>query len=157
MNTVRMTPTEASASAIQVMEERREWWARRSATIEKMARFLNVSKTALAERSGMTRQTLVGRLTGQTKLEPWELPQIAVGLGVPEEVLWKDPDDAVRWVLDHPDQVKIGNRWLGAGPGPGGGGADIVRQAPSGRSEMVRKPHGRRPVARRKVAAQAAA
>lgn len=84
------------------MEEARQHWARRGETVATVARFLNWTTSALADEMGMTRPTITSRLKGHTTMERWELPGFALVLGVPVEVLEMEPNDAVRWVLDHP-------------------------------------------------------
>jgi|GEM_PF-6813344 len=84
------------------MKDARQQWDQHRRTVAKVAQFLDVNTTQLAIKMGMKRSTVTGRLTGHTKLEPWELPGFAVALGVPAEVLEKPTDEAIRWLLDHP-------------------------------------------------------
>ena len=106
-----MTPDLAEVAGI--VHGVREHWTGRRTTVRQLARFLNVPQADLAKGLGMSRQSFNGRMSGATSLQPWELAGIAAMLGVPAEVLDLEPDDATRWVLDHPEGLKIPrNRWL---------------------------------------------
>jgi hypothetical protein len=87
------------------IQDARQRWERYRETIVKLTKFLDISTTDLADEMGMTRPTMTGRLKGYSRIEPWELPGFALALGVPVEVLDLEPDEAVRWILDHPTEV----------------------------------------------------
>lgn len=93
-----------------LMAERREWWLRRRETVKLVCRYLGISQSELAQLTGLSRQTLHGRLAGTTKLEPWEVDGIAVALGIPEWILWSEPADAVKWIIENPEGVRTGSR-----------------------------------------------
>ena len=88
------------------MKDARQQWDQHRRTVAKVAQFLDVNTTQLAIKMGMKRSTVTGRLTGTTELPPWELPGFATALGVPAEVLDLDPNEAVRWLLDHPGKAQ---------------------------------------------------
>lgn len=90
-----MTPDTAVVTA---MEDARQRWDRRRETIDYVARIVGITHTRLAELMGMSRQTMSGRLTGLTKIEPWEMAGFAVVLGVPVEVLEMTPKKALEWI-----------------------------------------------------------
>ena len=53
---------------------------------------------------GMTRQAIYNRLHGTAGFKSEEMAGLAVLFGVPTGVLSMAPDDALRWVLDHPER-----------------------------------------------------
>lgn len=61
---------------------------------------------------GVSRQTVNGWANGRTKI-PIEMEDgLAVLFDVPKEVMHLTPDAAVRWVLDHPSDLRIsGKGW----------------------------------------------
>ena len=89
------------AEVTAAIEEARQHWAGRGETVAKVAKFLNWTTSALADQMGMTRSTLTGRLKGHTAMEPAELRGFSLALGVPVHVLEMEPNQAVRWVIDH--------------------------------------------------------
>lgn len=112
--------TAMSATMIEVSEvmaERREWWATRYRTVEAVARHLKIPGRDLGRLLGVSQSTISKKLAGVVRLEPWELDALAHVLGVPEYVLWSEPNDAIRWILDHPDEVVT--RGVGASGEPG--------------------------------------
>lgn len=97
--------TTKSDVATAIKDARQEWDQRRR-TVAKVAQFLDVNTTQLAIKMDMKRSTVTGRLKGTTKMEPWELPGFAAALGVPADVLELSPDEAIRWIIDHPEIVR---------------------------------------------------
>ena len=83
----------------------KEHWVARRSTVRSLARFLGFPVGDIAKCLHMSRPTLATRFNGATVFEPWEIAAIAAGFGVPASVLDLNPDDAVRWVLDHPEGI----------------------------------------------------
>jgi hypothetical protein len=86
-----------------LVEEAHQRWVDISKTVRAVSRFLNVRQNYLAESLGMSQQLISDRLNGRKTIEPWEMVGFATALGVPERVLHMDPDDAVRWIMAHPE------------------------------------------------------
>lgn len=87
--------------AQQAMTLARDEWGKRRKTIAAIARYLDVGQRELAREMGLHHQVLHERLSGRTEIKPWELDGFAAVLGVPLEVLFMEPDEALRSVLDH--------------------------------------------------------
>lgn len=50
---------------------------------------------------GVTPQAVSARLRGKTVIKSEEIPALAVRFGVPVEVFYLSPEEALRWVLDN--------------------------------------------------------
>jgi DNA-binding XRE family transcriptional regulator len=100
------TMTTNEGAVADVIAEARQHWSARRLTVRQLTRLIGVRQTEIADALGMSRQTFNGRMTGATNLEPWELAGIAAMLGVPVHVLEMEPNDAIRWILDHPEVSK---------------------------------------------------
>lgn len=98
-----MTSTDASA----VLAERKDHWEKRGATVTAVCRFVGVSTSELARRLGVPYTTIQNKLVGKAVIQAWELDAMAAALHLPVSVLEENgPDDAVRWLLDHPEQTR---------------------------------------------------
>jgi len=102
---------EVEATLVEVKEH----WAARRHTVRQLARFLGISQVEIADRIHVSRQTMNQRLNGQTQFGPQEIAAIALILGVPRHVMDMSPNDAVRWVLDHPEEFPD-IRWSSRNP-----------------------------------------
>ncbi len=71
-------------------------------TVRRLQRDRDLSDVRLALLSGVKRTTLHSRLSGKSPFTDEELVSIATVLDVPVVVLFLSPDNALRWVLDHP-------------------------------------------------------
>ncbi len=97
------------------VDEGRQQWEEQRTTVRQVLRYLGASQSEIAEGLGLTRQSLNGRLMGRIQFNPWELDAIAKGLGIPRKVLNGSPEDAIRWLLDHPE-VAPEFRWSPLSP-----------------------------------------
>lgn len=59
----------------------------------------------LAGALGVEPQSMSARLSGKTVIKQEELAALAVLFRVPVDVFYQSPDEALRWVLDHPATV----------------------------------------------------
>lgn len=68
--------------------------------------YFGATDAELARLINMKRTTLRGKLHGQGSFSPGELRALAVVFGVPLDILYLPPADAMRWVLDHPSDER---------------------------------------------------
>lgn len=87
------------------MTSAREARQRVRRVIRKLMRHWDLHDADLADAFGVSRQAMNYRLTGRTAIAPEEEAGFAAFFGVPTAVLYLPPDDALRWVLDHPEEV----------------------------------------------------
>lgn len=97
--------TTTSIDAAEVMAQEKKWWIERRALIKDIRRIIGVTEIEIAERMGYTRQTIHGRLSGDSKMEPWDLAGFAAAMGLPKEVLEMNRNDAIAWIGMHPEVV----------------------------------------------------
>lgn len=71
--------------------------------IRRLALHYDVTASDLAEQLGVTRAAVSSRLNGKTVIRSEELAGLAHYFGVPILVFYLEPDEALRWVLDHPE------------------------------------------------------
>lgn len=98
-------------TVLHAMDEARSRWETAASSLYALKRHFDTSDEAIARAMGFPvpgsgRQIVQSRLSGATKITPWELAGFAAVFGVPQEVLFEGPEASVRWVLDHPDQVR---------------------------------------------------
>lgn len=74
-------------------------------TILQLTRYRGWSQVELATRAGFGRANLNGKLTASTKITIDELATLAWTLGVPTEILLREPKDALLWVLSNETMV----------------------------------------------------
>lgn len=89
-----------------VLAESKQRWQTRGMTVTNVARFVGVSMSELARRTGMRYATLHDRMHGKSLFQPFELDAIAAALGLQPDLFELEPDDAVRWLLDHPEVTR---------------------------------------------------
>lgn len=78
-------------------------------TIRRLMNYFGISMTELVEVLGVGRQTAYNRMSGSSSFRQEDLAGLAAFFEVPVAVLQGPPDDAVRYVLDHPP-VNLRNR-----------------------------------------------
>lgn len=61
----------------------------------------------LAAALGVTPTSVSARLNGSTVIKQEELAALGVLFDVPVEVFYLEPDQALRWVLDHPSDQRF--------------------------------------------------
>ncbi len=75
-------------------------------TIRALMRLYDVTDQEVADAFGFgSRQALNNRLTGRTAIAPEEEEGFARFFGVERHVLYMEPEDAMRWALDHPSDL----------------------------------------------------
>ena len=94
----------------QAMNGVRGQWANVVPSLRALKRHCGVTDQDIAEVLGLTRQTVQNRFAGKTAIAPWELAGLAAFFDIPEEILFDGPDEAIRFVLDHPSDVRLRNR-----------------------------------------------
>ena len=94
----------------QAMSGVKGQWANVVPALRALKRHCGVTDQDIAEVLGLTRQTVQNRFAGKTAIAPWELAGLAAFFDLPEAVLFDGPDEAIRWVLDHPSDVRLRNR-----------------------------------------------
>lgn len=72
-------------------------------TVDALRRHCRLTTKGLAERARIARTTLHTRIAG-SDITASELDRLARVFNVPIAVLFFEPDYALRWVLDHPDE-----------------------------------------------------
>jgi transcriptional regulator with XRE-family HTH domain len=84
------------------------------ATLRALKRFCGLTDQQIADAADMRRSTLHNRQSGLSPATADELGRIAADVyDVPIFVLFLPPDEAIRWVLDHPsEQRKRIKRWI---------------------------------------------
>ena len=73
-------------------------------TVDRLMTHFGVSAIALGQELGVSRQAVYSRLRGTAGFKSEEMVGLSVLFGVPTQVLSLSPDDALRWVLDHPER-----------------------------------------------------
>lgn len=74
--------------------------------IRQLMSYFKVSATDVAKTFDVSRQNIYQRLNGTTVIKQEELRGFALFFGVPVEVLFLEPDQALRWVLEHRQEVE---------------------------------------------------
>ncbi len=99
----------AGQLAIEAAHERwRLQWGQMRHTVDLLARYLYRPRQDLARQLGVSRQAVYTWLGGERVPEMAVVEGIAVVLGVPRHVLDLSPQEAIRWCLDHPDDLNSG-------------------------------------------------
>lgn len=70
-------------------------------TLRRLKAYYGLTDREIALASGMKRSTVQSRMAGSDTTAT-ELDKLAQALHVPVVVLFMRPDEALRWVLDHP-------------------------------------------------------
>lgn len=70
--------------------------------LRRLKAYRGLTDQQIAVRSGMKRSTVQSRMAGKP-VPTDELDELAHALGVPVVVLFMPADEALRWVLDHPE------------------------------------------------------
>ncbi len=70
--------------------------------VRRLARYYDVTDLHIASTLGVSRQTVNSWVNGRTRIPDEIEAGLAAFFGVPREVLHLSPDEALRWVLDHP-------------------------------------------------------
>lgn len=106
---------------MSVVEERMASTPRRlRRTLHLIKSYREMSDDSISQLLGMTRSKVNSYISGPTKLTAEMMAAFAWVFRVPEQILWLDPDDALRWVLD--------NAPNGTDPTPDGGG-DLLKSS----------------------------
>lgn len=93
------------------LEDRERELARTLRTVQDYYRVSNV-KLGLA--AGIPTSTVRNKVLGLTPLGTAESERFAQALGVPLDVLTMRPDEALRWVMEHPEAGPLGSPVKGA-------------------------------------------
>lgn len=92
---------------LQAVAAAREARRHAPAVLRRLMRHFDLTDGDLADAFGVSRQTVNAWANGRTRIPE----EIETGLSayfmVPKEVLHSSPDDALRWVLDHPSDLRI--------------------------------------------------
>jgi transcriptional regulator with XRE-family HTH domain len=80
----------------------REDHERAAKVVRRLARYYEITDLQLASALNVSRQTLNSWVNGRSRMPDEIEAGLAVFFGVPRDVLYRTPDDALRWVLDHP-------------------------------------------------------
>jgi len=92
-----------SAAVLEAIEGARQARRQVPIVVRRLMRHFDVTDRHLAEAFGLSRQAINQRVNGKTPIRPEEEDGFAAFFGLPAEVLRLAADDALRWVLDHPD------------------------------------------------------
>jgi hypothetical protein len=98
---IRIDDLQAKADAA------RERWANIGPTVDVIASYLRINRSMLATATGVKRPTLTNWLAGTVSMPGWYAEVLSEMLGIPMDVLQSAPNDALRWVLDHPAVSKV--------------------------------------------------
>lgn len=85
-------------------------WSNVAPSLRALKRHTGATDQEIADLLGLSRQTLQNRFSGKAAIAPWELEGLAAFFDVPVEVIFDGPDASVRWVLDHPSDLRLRNR-----------------------------------------------
>lgn len=96
------------------MQTEREAFLRVRATVRRLMRHWEITDKDLARAFGMSRQAINYRINGRTTIHEDDAAGFAAYFRVPKAVLQMAPNDALRWVLDHPDAGPEAARAKGA-------------------------------------------
>jgi transcriptional regulator with XRE-family HTH domain len=96
----------SAPSVLQAIDEARSKWENVAPSLRALKRYLGATDTQLGDALGLAHQQISKRLKGGTALSYWEVAGLATLFEVPEDVLFKGPDAAIRWVLDHPSETR---------------------------------------------------
>ena len=91
---------------LEAVAQAREARLRVRPVLRRLMRHFELTDRALADAFGISRQAMNYRINGRTTIPPEEVAGFAAFFGVPEQVMYLTPDEALRWVLDHPDEVR---------------------------------------------------
>lgn len=69
----------------------------------KLKRYSGLTDDQIAERTGISRQTVNKRLSGYTRIGLEDLEALAAAFEVPRDIFFMPPNDAIRWVMDRED------------------------------------------------------
>lgn len=73
------------------------------AVLRRFRNYMGTNDAELARLTGIKRTTLANKMKGNGSFSPGEMHALAEVFGVPVDVLYLEPDNAVRWLLDHPE------------------------------------------------------
>ena len=76
------------------------------ATLRQFRNYWGTNDAELARLTGIKRTTLANKMKGVGSFAPGEVQALAALFGVPLDVLYMTPQDALRWVLDHPETTE---------------------------------------------------
>lgn len=76
------------------------------ATLRQFRNYWGTNDAELARLTGIKRTTLANKMKGVGSFSPGEVQALAALFGVPLDVLYMPPQDALRWVLDHPETTE---------------------------------------------------
>lgn len=76
------------------------------AVVRSLMSYFDIKGGDLASALHVSRGAISMRLTGATVIKQEELAALAVYFGVPIDVFYARPDDALRWVIDHRQEVE---------------------------------------------------
>lgn len=101
---------------MQAIDAARNKWDSVAPSLRALKRHFGVTDQQIADALGLPeksgRQQIQARLAGSTSLSYWEMVGLAAFFDVPEEVLFRGPDVALRWILDHPSEKRPVNNFV---------------------------------------------
>lgn len=77
------------------------------AVLRRLMRYFDLTDGEIAAAFGVSRQTVNAWANGRTRIPEEIETGLAAYFGMPKEVLYSTPDQAIRWVLDHPSDLLI--------------------------------------------------
>jgi hypothetical protein len=95
----------ADERVLTAVNTARQKWQDVPHVLRALKRYFEITDEQLGVALGLTRQAVQSRLGGASKITPWELAGFAALFGIPESLFFGSPDEALRWVLDHPDDI----------------------------------------------------
>jgi plasmid maintenance system antidote protein VapI len=77
------------------------------AVLRRLMRYFDLTDGDVAAAFDVSRQTVNAWANARTRIPEEIETGLAAYFGMPKEVLYSSPDDAIRWVLDHPSDLRI--------------------------------------------------
>lgn len=77
------------------------------AVLRRLMRYYDLTDGDIAAAFGVSRQTVNAWANARTRIPEEYETGLAAYFEVPKEVLYSTPDEALRWVLDHPSDLRI--------------------------------------------------
>jgi Zn-dependent peptidase ImmA (M78 family) len=88
---------------LSAMRAEREALLRVRPAVRKLMKYWDLTDSDLAAAFGVSRQAINYRINGRTVIHEDDAAGFAAYFRVPKEILRMAPDDALRYVLDHPE------------------------------------------------------
>lgn len=91
-----------TVTSVETLEAMRAAKTRVPSVIRQLMTYKRLRMYHLAEALGIEPTSMSARLNGKTVIKQEELAALAVLFRVPVAIFYMGPDQALRWVLDHP-------------------------------------------------------